>query len=292
MTLSPADVPDQTGRTVVVTGGSSGLGRVTAAVLAERGAHVVLAVRDVERGAAAAAGMRGCVEVRHLDLADLASVRAFARQTDHPVDVLVNNAGVMGPPLTRTTDGFELQIGTHHLGHLALTLLLLPRVRGRVVTVASNGHRAGRIDLDDLSWERRPYRPMAAYAQSKLANLLFTSELHRRLRAAGSPVLAVAAHPGMAATGLLRTSATPSRREAAVHALARRLARSAQDGALPTLHAATHPDVPGDAYVGPRGLLQRGAPGLVGRSRRARDADVARRLWEVSESLTGTRFPL
>ncbi|MEL7976564.1 oxidoreductase [Isoptericola sp. F-RaC21] len=287
-TFSLAQIPDQTGRTAVVTGATSGIGRVTAQALATRGARVVLAVRDVDKGRAAAAAMPGDVVVRRLDLADLASVRAFAADLAEPVDLLVNNAGVMVPPLTRTADGFELQLGTNHLGHFALTNLLLPRVRGRVVTVSSSAHRFGAIDVDDLNWERRRYRPMAAYGQSKLANLLFTAELQRRLAAAGSPVIAVAAHPGMAATHLL------SERRGAGHLMHRvsvPFAQPAEDGALPTLYAAVG-DVPGDSYAGPSGFLEgRGAPTLVGRSARARDAAVARRLWDVSTSLTGVTFP-
>ena len=199
-TFTAENIPDLTGHTAVVTGANSGIGRAAAQALAARGARVVLAVRNLDKGREAAAGMTGHVEVRQLDLADLASVRAFAEDVTEPVDLLINNAGVMIPPLTRTADGFELQFGTNHLGHFALTNLLLPRVRGRVVTVSSTGHRAGAIDFDDLNWERRPYRAMPAYAQSKLANLLFTAELQRRLTELGSPVLATAAHPGISAT--------------------------------------------------------------------------------------------
>ncbi|HEY4624738.1 MAG TPA: oxidoreductase, partial [Blastococcus sp.] len=197
-----ADIPRQDGRTVVVTGATSGLGRATAQALASAGASVVLAVRDLDRGRAAAAGMPGQVDVRPLDLADLASVRAFADAWTGPLDVLVNNAGIMMVPAGRTADGFELQFGTNHLGHFALTNLLLPHVTDRVVTVASGAHRAGVIDLDDLNWQRRRYSPERAYGQSKLANLLFTLELQRRLTEAGSAVRALAAHPGWAATNL------------------------------------------------------------------------------------------
>lgn len=294
MTTFTADaVPDQTGRTIVVTGASSGLGRVTAQVLAARGARVLIAVRDLDKGRAAAASMRGEVVVRRLDLADLGSVREFAAEVTEPVDVLINNAGVMATPLGRTADGFELQLGTNHLGHFALTNLLLPRIRGRVVTVASTGHRSGTIDLDDLNWDRRPYRPMGAYAQSKLANLLFTAELQRRLTGAGSDVLATAAHPGMAATNLLgHLDEQPSLRRRLMLAATRRLAQSDADGALPTLYAAVA-DVPGGAYAGPRGPLQNGGGArLVGRSRTARDGDLAQRLWAASEALTGVTFPL
>lgn len=285
-------MPSLAGRTVVITGANSGIGRVAASVFAARGARTVLAVRDVQRGRAAAADMTGQVEVARLDLADLASVRAFADGLDGPVDLLVNNAGVMIPPLTRTADGFELQLGTNHLGHFALTNLLLPRVTGRVVTVSSSGHRVGAIDFDDLNWTRRPYRPMAAYAQSKLANLLFTAELHRRLAAAGSSVLAMAVHPGMAATNLLRANDRPGVRTRVRDAFTNVFAQSEEGGALPTLYAAVA-DLPGGSYAGPGGLLQgRGAPKPVGRSAAAQDAAVAARLWEVSEELTGTAWPL
>jgi NAD(P)-dependent dehydrogenase (short-subunit alcohol dehydrogenase family) len=288
-TFTVSDVPDLTGRTVVVTGANSGIGRAAAHALAASGARVVLAVRDLGKGRAAAADMAGHVEVRRLDLADLASVRAFAEDFTEPVDVLINNAGVMIPPLTRTADGFELQFGTNHLGHFALTNLLLPRIRGRVVTVSSTGHRAGSIDFDDLNWERRPYRAMPAYAQSKLANLLFTAELQRRLAELGSPVIATAAHPGIAATNLLRPDGR--RMRVLMEKVIGLFAQSDEGGALPTLYAAVM-DVPGNSYAGPGGLLgSRGAPKLVGRSARARDTELAHRLWEVSEELTGAIFP-
>jgi NAD(P)-dependent dehydrogenase (short-subunit alcohol dehydrogenase family) len=196
-----ADLPRQDGRTFVITGANSGIGLVAARELGQAGARVVVAVRDEAKGRAAAHTFPGS-EVRRLDLADLASVRAFAEAWDGEIDVLVNNAGVMAVPERRTKDGFELQIGTNHLGHFALTNLLLPRVKDRVVTVSSGAHRAGKIDLEDLNWERRRYRRWPAYGQSKLANLLFTAELQRRLAAAGSEVRAVAAHPGYAATNL------------------------------------------------------------------------------------------
>ena len=197
----------------------------------------------------------------------------------------------MVPPFTRTEDGFELQFGTNHLGHFALTNLLLDHVTGRVVTVSSTGHRMGKIDFDDLNWERRTYTPWRAYGQSKLANLLFTAELQRRLTAAGSSVLATAAHPGYAATNLQFHSGR--RVVDIVSALGNRvLAQDEDGGALPTLYAATA-DIPGDSFAGPGGFMeQRGAPKLVGRSDAAQDAGVARRLWDASEALTGVRFPL
>ncbi|TCB95735.1 SDR family NAD(P)-dependent oxidoreductase [Micromonospora zingiberis] len=292
-TFTAAELPVMTGRTVVITGANSGIGRAAAHALAAKGARVVLAVRDLAKGRVAAATMTGDLDVRRLDLADLASVRAFAQEFTDPVDILINNAGLMIPPLGRTADGFELQFGTNHLGHFALTNLLLPQIRGRVVTVSSNAHRTGRIGFDDLNWERRPYRAMSAYAQSKLANLLFTAELQRRLTEAGSTVLSTAAHPGLAATHLVdHLSAEGSLRRRLQTLLLTPLAQSEQDGALPTLFAAVA-DVPAGGYAGPSGLLQgRGAPKLVGRSKTARDAALARRLWTVSEELTGVAFPL
>src|SRR5215831_5961328 len=199
---STADIPDQSGRTVVITGANSGIGRAAATALGAKGARVVLAVRNTAKGEEAAAAMPGTTEVRELDLASLRSVREFASGWDGEIDLLINNAGVMVPPLSRTRDGFELQFGTNHLGHFALTNLLLEHITGRVVTVSSTGHRLGKIDFDDLNWERKPYRAWLAYGQSKLANLLFTAELQQRLTAAGSSVLATAAHPGYAATNL------------------------------------------------------------------------------------------
>lgn len=285
-------IPDLTGTTALVTGANSGLGRVTARVLAAKGARVLLAVRDLDKGAQAARTMTGDLEVRHLDLADLSSVRTFAEGVDEPVDLLINNAGLMIPPLGRTADGFELQFGTNHLGHFALTNLLLPRIRRRVVTVSSIGHRTGAIDLEDPNWQRRPYRALSAYGQSKLANLLFTAELQRRLTTLGSPVLAMAAHPGIAATNLVRTPNRSALAEKVEKGVLRAFGQDDNGGALPTLQAAVA-DLPGDSYLGPRGFLQgRGAPGPVGRSRRASDAAMARRLWSLSEELTGVTFPL
>ena len=229
--------------------------------------------------------------MRRLDLASLASVHQFAEAWEGEIDILINNAGVMIPPLTRTAEGFELQFGTNHLGHFALTNLLLGNITGRVVTVSSGMHRAGKIDFDDLNWERRAYKPNGAYGQSKLANLLFTSELQRRLLAAGSPVLATAAHPGYAATNLQGKSA--SRLFNLAMAIGNRtIAQDEEGGALPTIYAAVA-DIPGDSYAGPGGLIEmRGRPKLVGRSDAAKDAGVARRLWGASETLTGVHFPL
>jgi len=289
--FSTADIPDMSGRSVIVTGANSGIGRAAARTLAASGARVVLAVRDVDKGRAAAASMPGKTEVRPLDLARLDSVRDFVAGWEGGVDVLINNAGVMVPPLSRTAEGFELQFGTNHLGHFALTNLLLECIGGRVVTVSSNGHRIGRIDFDDLNWERKPYRAWRAYGQSKLANLLFTAELQRRLTAVGSPVLATAAHPGYAATNLQFHSGRRSLD--LLSAVGNHLlAQDENAGALPTLYAAVA-EVPGNSFAGPGGFLeQRGAPKLVGRSSAAQDAATAARLWEVSEQLTDAHFPL
>jgi NAD(P)-dependent dehydrogenase (short-subunit alcohol dehydrogenase family) len=285
------DLPRLEGRIFVVTGANSGIGLAAARGLGRAGAHVVLAVRDVAKGDAAAASIEGETEVRALDLADLASVHAFADAWEGELDVLVNNAGVMAVPEQRTKDGFEMQIGTNHLGHFALTNLLLPHVRDRVVVVASGAHRMGSIHLDDLNWERHGYSRWRAYGQSKLANLLFMSELQRRLDEAGSSVRALAAHPGWAATNL--QSRTENVVQNVIMGLANRVwGQSEEMGALPTLYAATQ-DLPGNTYVGPDGLgEQRGHPKIVGRSGAARDMDTAAKLWELSEELTGVAFPL
>jgi NAD(P)-dependent dehydrogenase (short-subunit alcohol dehydrogenase family) len=290
-TFSLSQIPDMSDRTVILTGANSGIGRAAAHALAGAGARVTLAVRNIQKGRAAAAAIPGQTEVRELDLASLTSVRDFASAWDGEIDLLINNAGVMVPPLSRTAEGFELQFGTNHLGHFALTNLLLPRVTGRVVTVSSGAHRVGSIDLEDLNWERKPYRAWRAYGQSKLANLLFTSELQRRLSAAGSSVLATAAHPGYAATNLQFHSGRHS-----LDLLSRLgnalLAQDENAGALPTLYAAVA-DVPGNSFAGPGGFMeQRGAPKLVGRTTAAKDSDVARRLWDASEELTGISWPL
>ncbi len=285
-----SDLPDLAGLTFVVTGSNSGIGLVAARYLAGAGARVVLAVRDTAKGERAAESIEGATDVRPLDLADLSSVRDFASAWDDDIDVLVNNAGVMAVPESRTKDGFEMQVGTNHLGHFALTNLLLPRISDRVVTLSSLAHGLGGLDLDDLNWQKRRYSRWRAYGQSKLCNLLFTVELQRRLSAAGSDVRAVAAHPGYASTNL--QSHTGSRLQNAVMAIGNRvLAQSDEMGALPTVYAATQ-DIPGGAFVGPDGLRQqRGHPTLVGRSSAASDEASARRLWELSEELTGVSFP-
>jgi NAD(P)-dependent dehydrogenase (short-subunit alcohol dehydrogenase family) len=284
-------IPDLTGRTTIVTGGASGIGLETARALAAKGAHVVLAVRDEAKGRAAAAAITGSTEVRHLDLADLASVRSFADDWSGDIHALINNAGVMVPPLGRTADGFELQFGINHLGHFALTNLLLPHITARVVTVASTAHRAGTIVFDDLNWATRRYGGGSkAYEQSKLANLLFSLELQRRLAVSGSPVISTAAHPGMTATNLMSSSESAILTAFAT-VVVRLFAQDPATGATPTLFAATEP-IPGGSYAGPGGRFQMaGPPVLVGRSAEAADALVAARLWEASEQLTGVRYP-
>jgi len=283
------DLPDMTGRTVVVTGANSGLGAICARELARAGARVVLAVRDTKRGDQAAATMPGDVEVRRLDLADLSSVHAFADAWDGPLDVLVNNAGVMALPERRTADGFEMQLGTNHLGPFALTNLLLPQIADRVVSVSSFAHHYGKIKFDDLNAERR-YGRWSAYCQSKLANLLFTLELQRRLDAAGSNVTAHAAHPGYAATNLQGHS-THIVDRLVMGVTNRVVAQRDEMGALPILYAATQ-GLPGASFTGPGGFQgMRGYPTAAARSAAASDEATARRLWEVSEQLTGVTFP-
>ncbi|WP_320672129.1 oxidoreductase [Patulibacter defluvii] len=311
MGWSTQQIPSLAGRRALVTGANSGLGRQTALELARAGAHVTLACRDRGRGDEAAAAIRAElpdaeVEVRPLDLAALASVRELAAALDdegRPLDLLINNAGVMATPERRTADGFEQQLGTNHLGHFALTGLLLGRLRAapapRVVTVSSGLHRIGRIDLDDLNWERRPYRRWAAYGQSKLANLLFARELQRRADAGDLPLRSAAAHPGYSATHL--QTAGPGQGRGIgdrLNGLAGRignglLATSDSYGAQPTLYAATHPEVSGGAYVGPTRLAQnRGPIGEVPSTRAGHDREVARALWERSQELTGVDFGL
>jgi NAD(P)-dependent dehydrogenase (short-subunit alcohol dehydrogenase family) len=283
-----ADLPSFAGRTVIITGANSGLGAVTARELARQGATIVMAVRDTRKGEKAALQIAGRVEVRQLDLQDLSSVRRFADGIDK-ADILINNAGVMGVPYAVTADGFESQIGTNHLGHFALTNLVLPKLSDRVVAVSSMAHLPGRISLDDLNWKTRRYRPWLAYAQSKLANLLFTSELQRRLDAAGSPLRAVAAHPGYSHTNLQGATGRQLS-DVVMTAVTRVFATDAEFGARQTLYAASQ-DVPGNTFVGPRfGSLGRTQP--VGRSRAAQNVATGAALWELSEQLTGTKFPL
>jgi NAD(P)-dependent dehydrogenase (short-subunit alcohol dehydrogenase family) len=283
-----ADLPSFSGRTVIVTGANSGLGLITARELARVGAKTILAVRNTTKGDDAAATMSGDVEVRKLDLQDLASVRAFAAGIDG-VDVLINNAGIMAVPYAQTVDGFESQIGTNHLGHFALTNLLLPKISDRVVAIASMMHLIGRINLKDLNWKSRPYLAWPAYGQSKLANLLFTKELQRRLGAAGSRVKALVAHPGYSATELQSHSAGLFGK---VFQTGNSLVATPPDfGARQTLYAASQ-DLPGDTYVGPRFAMWGPTGPTPLRSPLARDGKKATALWELSEQLTDAKFPL
>jgi NAD(P)-dependent dehydrogenase (short-subunit alcohol dehydrogenase family) len=288
-----SDLPDQSGKVAVVTGANSGLGKVTATELARVGAHVILACRNIEAGKAAAAEMPGDVEVRALDLADLDSVKAFADTVDGPLDLLINNAGVMATPQRKTAQGFELQFGTNHLGHFALVGHLIERLNAasnpRVVVLSSNAHKAGKINLDDLQSEQK-YGRWAAYGQSKLANLMYAYEFARRATAANSPIVVTAAHPGYAATSL--QGKTESWQDKLMQVGNVILAQSAEAGAWPTLYAATQ-DLASGTYVGPLGIQQlRGYPGPVGSTKASRDEAVAAKLWDVSEELTGVKYSL
>ncbi len=296
------DIPDQSGRTVIVTGANSGLGLATSRELARAGAAVWLAVRDEEKGRRASSSIREQVARADLttgllDLADLSSVRAFAESfvaAGGQLDLLINNAGIMAAPRRLTGDGFESQFGTNHLGHFALTGLLLPALlkapATRVVTVSSHLHRRGTMNFDDLQGERK-YSPWGAYGQSKLANLMFCFELQRRAIEADTALLSLAAHPGYAATNL-QFAATDRFYEKAFGWIGNRLfAQSADMGALPTLYAATMPDLPGGTYVGPGGRAeQRGHPKVVAAAGKAYDEDDWRQLWELSEQLTGVHY--
>jgi NAD(P)-dependent dehydrogenase (short-subunit alcohol dehydrogenase family) len=296
------EAPDQSGRTAVVTGANSGLGLIAARELARAGATVVITARDQAKGTAAEAEIREHVpdaklEPRVLDLAELASVRELAASlgdAHERIDVLMNNAGVMMTPQETTADGFELQFGTNHLGHFALTGLLLDRIGGpdpRIVTVTSIEHRPGRIDFDDLEWQRG-YQPRRAYQRSKLANAAFAIELDRRLRAAGSPVRSVLAHPGYTATNL-QLSGPTGPMKSLLRVGNSLFAQGVDDGALPQLYAAVSPDVEAGGFYGPRGPFElRGAPKRVRATSRARDPELGRRLWEVSEELTGVSYGL
>ncbi len=275
-------LPDMTGKTVLITGAGGGIGLVTARELARVGAHVVLAVRDVDKASRSVADVRGDFDVRHLDVADLDSVRAFARSYTGDVDVLVNNAGVMDIPAARTAQGLDVQTATNYFGPFVLTNLLLPRLTDRVVTVSSQLHRFGKLNLDDLDWRDRKYNGLAVYESSKLAVVLFSLELQRRLTAAGSHVRSVIAHPGVARTGLVTHSKL---------GIVNRLPFLVQDvehGALPLLYAATQ-DVPGNAYVGPDGLFSfTGHPMIRKPSRAGLDPTVAEELWRATATLTET----
>ncbi|MFC8512188.1 oxidoreductase [Streptomyces sp. NPDC057257] len=298
------DIPDQDGRVAVVTGSNSGLGYVVARELARKGARVVLACRSEVRGSAAADRVMGEVpgasaEFARLDLGDLGSVREFADRFPYDrLDLLVNNAGVMALPYGTTADGFETQFGVNHLGHFALTGRLMPLLLAspgaRVVTVSSEMHAMSNIDIDDLNSERR-YRRWTAYARSKTANLLFTHELARRLTAHGTDVVAAAAHPGYAATDLQGTAPRMEGRRLAgwVMELGNRVfAQSAETGALPTLYAATAPDVRPDSFTGPSFMMWRGAPAPSWRAPWTLNDTAGERLWAASEELTGVSYDL
>jgi NAD(P)-dependent dehydrogenase (short-subunit alcohol dehydrogenase family) len=283
-------VPRQDGRRFVVTGASGGLGMETARALAAAGAEVVLAVRNPAKGEQAAATMLGKVDVRRLDVADLSSVREFAADIG-PVDVLINNAGVLAVPHALTADGFETHLATNHLGHFALANLMLPRLADRVVVISSDSHVRGDLDLSDLTWQRRDYKPFVVYATSKLANLLFLAELQRRLTASGSTLRAVGSHPGSTATAITANTGSPFKTW--VGSWGHKLAgMPVGKGALTTLYAATM-DLPGNSFIGPDGFKEmRGWPTGVGRSRDASDPDLAKQLWTASEKLTGVSYPL
>lgn len=293
-----AQIPDQTDKFAIVTGANSGIGYEAARALAQKGATVVMACRNLEKANPAADQIRqtnptGTVVVMQLDLGDLGSVRGFAaafQDRYDRLDLLINNAGIMAPPLGRTAQGFESQFGVNHLGHFALTGLLLNLVlrtpQSRVVTVSSMVHRFGRIDFDDLQWEKKRYSPNSAYGQSKLANLLFTYELQRKLSSAGKGTLAVAAHPGWTATNLQQHSSMTG-------FFNRFLAQEQPMGALPTLMAAAAPTVKGGDYFGPSGLMEmQGYPKKVQSNARSHDQQAAARLWDISEKLTNVRYEL
>ena len=301
-------IPDQSGQTILVTGANSGLGFEATKVLAGKGAHVVMACRSVERGETAQESIReefpaASLSVRELDLASLESIRSFAEtftEEYDSLDVLCNNAGVMAIPRQETADGFEMQFGVNHLGHFALTGLLLDTLEStnghpRVVTHSSGAHERGRINFDDIHWENS-YAKWGAYGQSKLANLLFAYELDRRLTDTGSDVLSTACHPGYADTNLQRRGPeqSGSRLRLAGMKLANRvLAQSAEEGALPMLYAATHEDIEGEEYVGPGGFVNmRGKPELQQSNERSRDEETAQRLWTLSEEQTGVEYDL
>ncbi len=292
-------IPDQSGRTAIVTGANTGIGYETARALARKGAQVILACRDEQKGAAAAERIQaekpaGSVRAQALDLSDLESVKRFAERfkAEHQrLDLLINNAGVMVPPKSQTKQGFELQFGTNHLGHFALTAHLLPLLQrtadSRVVVVSSGAHHMGHIAFDDLQFAQRGYKPWAAYAQSKLANLLFALELQRRLQAAGAKTVVTAAHPGWTATDLQRSSSVISKVFNPLFAM------KPPEGALPTLRAATDPAASAGDYYGPKNFFEMTGPPVRARiNKHAQDQQVAARLWTVSEKLTGVHFAL
>lgn len=291
MTVAAPQIPSQTGRTVVITGANSGIGFEAARSLAEAGAHVVLACRNLQRGEAAAQRINGSTEVRQLDTSSLESVREFAEATTGAVDVLINNAGIMAVDEARSPEGFELQLATNYLGAFALTARLLDRITDRVVMLSSVAHRIGRIALEDLQWRQRPYSRWGAYGQSKLADLMFAYELQHRLVAAGSSVRSVAAHPGVSSTNLTTGMHMPPPVEAVSAFLINGFGQPPTQGALPTVYAATVSDLPGGSFIGPSGAGElRGAPVPVGSSRRSQNRDIQRLLVAESERLTGVEL--
>ena len=280
-----AELPDMTGRTVVITGASGGIGLITARELARVGARVILAVRDTAKGEKIARTLPGETEVRQLDVARLDSVRAFARAWTGEIDILINNAGIMQVPLAYTADGFELQAATNYFGPFALTNLLLPHVTDRVVTISSQLHRRGHLHTDDLNWRDRKYNATAAYCDSKLEVTLFALELNRRLTASGSRIRSLIAHPGIATTNLVsHVGGFPG----VMNRATRFMVNDAEHGALPTLYAASQ-DIPGGSYVGPDGVGGiKGYPEVRKPSRAAADPESARTLWAAAAELTGT----
>ena len=282
---TPVQIKTPIAKSVLITGASSGIGLEAANFLAKNGANVHAAVRNIDK---AKSVLDSKVLIHHLDLSDLNSVKNFVFGFGHEVDVLINNAGVMAIPLARTVQGFEMQIGTNHLGHFALTGQLLPRIKERVISVSSTAHRMGKINFDDLNWEKR-YQRWLAYGQSKLANLLFTSELNHRLVESNSKIKAIAVHPGFAATNL-QSQTQSNVWDGIMSASNKYMAQSSFEGSWSTLFAITE-DIPGNSFVGPTGFGQtKGSPGLVSRSKRAKDMNVAKRLWDLSEELTQTTY--
>ena len=279
------DLRDQSGRVVVITGASSGIGLVTANKLIEKGATLIAAVRNVAK---ARAVLNPKAQIQELDLADLDSVKRFANNLNRSIDVLVNNAGVMAIPLSRTAQGFEMQIGTNHFGHFALTGLLLDKIQDRVITVSSTAHKMGRMRFADINWNKT-YKPWLAYGQSKLANLLFTAELDKRLSDSGSKVKAIAVHPGYSNTALQGKSEKKTQ-DFFMKLANKYLAQSDTQGAWPTLYAISE-DIPGNSFVGPDGFAEiKGYPKLVGRTKAAQNMKDANTLWEISEKLTGIKY--
>ena len=289
------NISDQKGKVIIVTGSSTGLGYETAKVLADKNATVIVAVWNEAKGNAAVENIKmenpsADIQVMLLDLADLGSVQTFAenfKRKFNKLDLLINNAGVMNPPYTKTKDGFELQFGTNHLGHFALTGLLIDLIKktpsSRIVNVSSTAHKIGKLNFEDLNWETRPYKKMRSYGDSKLANLYFSKELQRRLDKESSAVIVASAHPG--------ASSTPLTRHSLFFRILSLIVQNSEMGALPTLYAAVGPDIQGNDYIGPGGFQEtRGYPRKVEPAEHAKDGDVAAKLWDVSEKMTGVSY--